>query len=986
MDVDSEHADAASSVDDWLARFSSPAVAFPFTSHKIQSIESRRARMSDLLIFDVLLARGGIRSPDMLFPPADWAALRKILDAIDQSVYDILKKDCLVYILLKWAWDTDLKETNPGWDARYLQDRCIAPQFVALADAYWLLDTGTHLGKAVSILSDARLNRDYVSKILQALALSASPASFASGTSPATTALIVKYVRTAKPLLTEPDDIDLYALSLAQLSFMDAWAYQKSFPEGSDTRERLLRKMIGWCLMPTPKQEPLAQLLAFPLSSYEQSSLHALALPSQFSTSASLSSVNTHTPVTPSGPVLSSQAISILQDLLCVRAIQAGDYVGAIKLDRQFSSVSPSLGTGASSSSLASQATSSGRDMIDRKSIIQDLFATLPPAERTLLEDEIGKVATGVRANPSSTPRQGAPATRRPLVAEPSLSASWEDLGAGMGSPTPSTSLSSSVVGAGFAGKATPVPVSTPSKVNPSPFASRVARPQPASGHQPPPTPKFTAFGSPIPSSTAVSMGRGVIPERGKTLFSTSVVGGPSAVARPATRVSLFDTAGSAKNAQNAFYKPPSAPMARASLEVGNALASSSTAKSTAPAINTAKQNGKAQGGESDGEDVSMGSSSDVEIIEEDRRDEAGGEEHDEEAATDEEEEDAGNFITNDNSGAADLTFHRRDVDEVMCEDDEIGPGLGFSVFSRIKSGAQNGSAAGPGKRSVSGNGHAPYASPPPRARVSPSRQGAENLSTSVSSTTTSKRRAPPGAFHHEEEEEDDEAPHDQNENKDKDDNEEEDDEEDDRASQTTPINSPRRSTRAGMQTQTPSRPSARSQPQRDSKSTTQPLTRTSSRRPRPSQTIPGALMDEDNDEHGQDHTDHTDADDDTEMDEQEEEDDAIGPLPSRSSRRTRSSGFFGASTATSSKSKPSAKSTAPASAAAKGKAKAQPSELKTPTRRSSRLSTASSLSPDHTEAASPTKKGRKSSGARAPIAGSGSGTVATRSSARRKR
>ncbi|KAF8439108.1 nuclear pore complex assembly-domain-containing protein [Boletus edulis BED1] len=250
---DADHATAASNVDDWLACFSplagSKLGTFPFTSHKIQSIESRRGHMSDLLIFDHLLIRGGIRNPDMLFPPADWTALKKVLDAVDQSVYDILKKDCLVYILLKWTWDIDPRETNAGWDVRYIQDRCIPPQFAALADAYWMLDTGTHLDKAVSILSDARLNSDYASKILQALALSSSPASFASGTAPATAALVVKYVRTAKPLLTEPDDIDLYALSLAQLSFMDAWAYQKSFPEASDTRERLLRKIIGWCLM-----------------------------------------------------------------------------------------------------------------------------------------------------------------------------------------------------------------------------------------------------------------------------------------------------------------------------------------------------------------------------------------------------------------------------------------------------------------------------------------------------------------------------------------------------------------------------------------------------------------------------------------------------------------------------------------------------------------------------------------------------------------
>ncbi|KIO14066.1 hypothetical protein M404DRAFT_61200, partial [Pisolithus tinctorius Marx 270] len=188
-------------------------------------IESRRARMADLLLFDVLLIRGGIRQPDMYYPPVDIFSLRRLLRAIDTSTYDILKKDCLVYILLKWYQDNRV--------ARFQEEKCIPPQFAALADAYWHLDTGHHVAKAVSILADARLNRDYVSKILQALALDDHP-------SP----LVVKYVRTAKPLLTEPQDIDLYTLSLADLSFLDAWQYQRTFPESSPTRTRLLHKLL----------------------------------------------------------------------------------------------------------------------------------------------------------------------------------------------------------------------------------------------------------------------------------------------------------------------------------------------------------------------------------------------------------------------------------------------------------------------------------------------------------------------------------------------------------------------------------------------------------------------------------------------------------------------------------------------------------------------------------------------------------------------
>lgn len=737
----------------------------------------------------------------------------------------------------------------------------------------------------------------------------------------------------------------------------------------------------------TPKQGPLAQLLAFPLSPYEQSSLHTLALPSQFSSSSSSSNVNMPES-NPSGPVLSSQAISILQDLLCVRAIQSGDYVRAIKLDRQFSSVSSSLGSGMSSSNIASQATFPGRDIIDRKSIIQDLFATLPPAERTLLEDEIGKVATGVRANASSTqmPRQGASApARRPLTAELSLSASWEDVGASAGSPasSPSVSLASSVVGAGFAGKSSPVPVSTIGKAGQStfasPFASRV--PQPAFGRQAPPTPKFTAFGSPIPST--VSAARGVITERAQTLYSTSAMGGPSTMAKPAIRVSLFDTAGSAKNAPNAFYKPPSAPGARTSLDVGNAPASSSTPKNTEQDTIAAKQNGKTQGDENDDEDASMGSGSDVEIIVEDHRDESGGDEQEEEVTT-EGDEDVGNFLTHDQSSIADLTLIRHHVDEVMDDDNGAGPVIGFSVFSGSKKEVQNGGVGEQGKKGMRGSEHASHTSPPHRPRVSPSR-GDESLNISTRSTT-SRPRAPPGAFHPEEEEDDDDR-HEEIKN-----DPEEEDEGNDHPLQTTPVQSPRRSTRTRRQSETPSHPSGRSQPPRGTKGTasTTGSTRRQSARSRKtsssldlSHSIPGSLIDEDDGEHEQDDGDHTDThgDADTEMDEQEEEDDGVAPLPPRPSRRTRSSGLFNAST----KSKPSARPTAPAKATAtKGKARAWP-EVKTPARRSSRLSIASSTSPDHTDVASPTK-GRKSTGSRASNTGNSSGTVAKRSSVRWKR
>lgn len=90
--------------------------------------------MSDVLIFDILLSSGGIRNPESVYPPTDVDSVRSLLEQIETSTYDRLKKDCLVYFLLKWYQD--------GREDRFSEERCIPPQFAALASAYWHLDSG----------------------------------------------------------------------------------------------------------------------------------------------------------------------------------------------------------------------------------------------------------------------------------------------------------------------------------------------------------------------------------------------------------------------------------------------------------------------------------------------------------------------------------------------------------------------------------------------------------------------------------------------------------------------------------------------------------------------------------------------------------------------------------------------------------------------------------------------------------------------------
>ncbi|KAK0192519.1 nuclear pore complex assembly-domain-containing protein [Armillaria mellea] len=350
----------------YLSYFDVTDELFPWQDSVVQEIERRRAALNDMLLFDILLSLGGIRQPDTIYPPRDVRSLERLLDAISASQYDVLKKDCLVYFLLKWHED--------GRETKFEQARSIPPQFCALSDAYWHLDAGLNVQRAVALLSDSRLNRDYASKILHALSLSEDP-----------TTLILKYVRTAKPPLTEPEDMKLYTLALADSNFFEAWQYQRSFNESDEMRPRLFNALLEWCLTPSPRSAALSQLLGLPLSSFEQSILHTYALQPPLK-------------LTPS-------AIAALQDLICVRLIESGNYPEAIKMDRQFSSISTLKGHHITQ---------------ERRKMVQEIYASLPQVERTVLDLELEA------QDAASTSFMGS--SSRSNGGDVSMTNSWEDI------------------------------------------------------------------------------------------------------------------------------------------------------------------------------------------------------------------------------------------------------------------------------------------------------------------------------------------------------------------------------------------------------------------------------------------------------------------------------------------------------------------------------------------------------------------------------
>lgn len=93
--------------------------------------------MSGLLFFDILLKLGGIDNAPSLYPPTNFRELESLLQAIRGASYDEMKRDCLIYYLLKQGCD--------GREEGYAREKVISPQYIALADAYWWLDSGINL-------------------------------------------------------------------------------------------------------------------------------------------------------------------------------------------------------------------------------------------------------------------------------------------------------------------------------------------------------------------------------------------------------------------------------------------------------------------------------------------------------------------------------------------------------------------------------------------------------------------------------------------------------------------------------------------------------------------------------------------------------------------------------------------------------------------------------------------------------------------------
>lgn len=375
---------------------------FPWTQDVCREIVNRRAQLNGALFIDELLTIAGIDS-NAMYPPHSPDAFVALQDAINNSEFDDVKRNCLLYYLLK-AW-------NDNRSALFAQAKAIPRQYVILSNGYYYLDTG-RLEAAVVSVCDPRVTPDFTSKILRTLAT--EPALDAKARS----RLVLRYVRIGKPPLESQEDIECYLLALCEnSSILDAWLYQRTFSEDpghNESKGRLIDLIFDYCLYPRPRAQALKSLVAYPFTSFEHSRVVSYTL---------------HHSSPPGTPKAATErALALLHDFIHVRLIHEGHYSEAIGLDRQFANTPFNIAGGLVSEGLES-----------RRLGVKELLSVLPEVQRKLVDVRL-ESQQGEEEEARPRPTSG----RTPLPPN-DLTMSWEKVDASTSSLRPPSARSSLV-------------------------------------------------------------------------------------------------------------------------------------------------------------------------------------------------------------------------------------------------------------------------------------------------------------------------------------------------------------------------------------------------------------------------------------------------------------------------------------------------------------------------------------------------------------
>ncbi|MBW0498833.1 hypothetical protein O181_038548 [Austropuccinia psidii MF-1] len=235
----------------------------PDKSFPSNQLRSREEMVHGLLFFDRLMLLGSISNYKELFPPSHPSRLRQLLDSIDGSPFDLLKKNCLVYYLLK--------EYGDARETKFAIDRLIPSHFTLSLDGLWALDH-SQWQVAIRCFSDPVLTPDFLPEIIHALATLPPIRSRSE--------YLLRFYHLAQPTLDLPStEFVIRAMSIGG-HVRSAWALQRSYSRPE--RDRLIQNIFEACFGLNEFQKPLAEsleiLLGFPFDELEHSIISRFAL------------------------------------------------------------------------------------------------------------------------------------------------------------------------------------------------------------------------------------------------------------------------------------------------------------------------------------------------------------------------------------------------------------------------------------------------------------------------------------------------------------------------------------------------------------------------------------------------------------------------------------------------------------------------------------------------------------------------------------
>ncbi|KNZ62202.1 hypothetical protein VP01_12g3 [Puccinia sorghi] len=226
-------------------------------------LRSRQETIDGLLFFDRLMKIANIPNFNLLFPPTHPSRLRHLLDSIEACHFDLLKKNCLVYYLLK--------EYRDSRETRFAIDRLIPSHFSRGLDGLWALDH-SQWQAAIRSMSDPSVTPDFLPEIIRTLATQ-PPVKLRSH-------FLMRFYQLIQPSLDLTSIEFVLRAMCINSNLRAAWALQRSY--NRPHRDKLLRIIFETCFGLNDHRQPLSEalqiLIAFPFDEVEDSNLSRFAV------------------------------------------------------------------------------------------------------------------------------------------------------------------------------------------------------------------------------------------------------------------------------------------------------------------------------------------------------------------------------------------------------------------------------------------------------------------------------------------------------------------------------------------------------------------------------------------------------------------------------------------------------------------------------------------------------------------------------------